>query len=209
MESLRKENEAAKAISQSLSNKLTEAEKLNRHFVTLLTQFFAFQIEEADLRKALTNLVPNVDAFIHEPPHAALPFSWKGQPCPATPVHKSRDVKTQRANSLPSLDGNPQSQQHPSDNNQASKQSARKQDELDKEMELVLPKLHAGGVPTVAYRIRGKPTHELKQQFIPAGFSKEEEEKKLIEQLNKARKRMQRHIKLQVCVLTWVCINRD
>ena len=187
-ESLKSEKEAADIQNQFLSNKLAEVETLNRTFVTLLSQFFAFEIEEADLRKAVAKLVPNVDEFIHEPPYR-LPVQDPAPTSSNTTAHaqSSRDHKS--SNSFPPLEKN-QHDQKP------TPEPMQKADDI----ELVLPQLHAGGVPTVAYRIRGKPTHEIKQ-FIPAGFSKEEEEKKLIEQLNKARKRMQRHIKLQVCLL--------
>jgi hypothetical protein len=57
----------------SVSQKLEEAEELNHRFSGLLGRFFAFEIQEGELRQAVVDLVPNVDAFLRKTPPLPSP----------------------------------------------------------------------------------------------------------------------------------------
>lgn len=196
--------------SSNLRHRVQEAEQRNSRFVSLLTRFFAFEIQEGDLRHALMDLVPNVDDYIGgkgaSRHRAALNDESLRQhsQAPSTLPHYAQpragyqDDRQREHNYRPSNNESPRSaSQSPPPFHHSSPS---------------LPTLQAPP-PAMTYRIRGadgarlspdRHVHDDSAHSTPSSAvyphhltEREEEEQRLIDQLNRARKRMQRHIKLQ------------
>jgi len=196
--------------SSNLRHRVQEAEQRNGRFVSLLTRFFAFEIQEGDLRHALIDLVPNVDDYIggkgashhrvalHDEPlrhHSPVPPAVPHYAQQRSGYHNGRnrkhDYRRSDNESLRSTSQSPPPFHHSSPS---------------------LPPLQAPP-PAMTYRIRGaegarpspdRHAHDDSSRATPSSAvyphhltEREEEEQRLIDQLNRARKRMQRHIKLQ------------
>jgi len=196
--------------SSNLRHRVREAEQRNHRFVSLLTRFFAFEIQEGDLRQALIDLVPNVDDYIggkgasrhrvvlkdeslrrHSPVPSPLPHYAQ----PRSGYHDDRH----------------QEHNYRRTNNESPRSSSQSPPPFHHSSPS-LPPLQAPP-PAMTYRIRGadgarlspdRHAHDDSARSTPSSAlyphhltEREEEEQRLVDQLNRARKRMQRHIKLQ------------
>lgn len=194
--------------SSNLRHRIQEAEQQNKRFVSLLTRFFAFEIQEGDLRHALIDLVPNVDDYI----------GGKGASCHGVALNdESLQNLSPAASALPhyaqQLAGHDRFREYNDyhSNNESLNTISRSPPRFHQSS----PSLTTLQAPPSAmtYRIRGadgvqispeRHAHDDSSRSIPSSAmyphrltEREEEEQMLIDQLNRARKRMQRHIKLQ------------
>lgn len=210
----RRQHEEEEALrldtSSNLRHRVQEAEQLNRRFVSLLTRFFAFEIQEGDLRHALMDLVPNVDDYIGgkgASRHGIAPDtgslrqrSSAPSPVPhyAQPRAGYHDDRHREHIYRPGDNENPRSSSRSPPPFHHSSPS--------------FPPLHAPP-PAMTYRIRGaegtrlppdRHKHDDDRRFTPSNAlyphhltEREEEEQRLIDKYNRARKRLQQHVKLQ------------
>ncbi len=203
--------------SSSLRPRLHKAEQLTRHFVSLLTKFFAFEIQEGDLRHALLGVVPNVDDYIGgkgasrsvTPPFRLVMPSPQRQPrsepppyprqAPPRGEHPPHHHNHHHHHQYYEPDDGPFLPPHPPSPPRSGFSPLPSSS----------PHLHAPS-PAMTYRVRGTggarvlhPTADEDPQHRSLVLhphhltDREEEEQRLIEQLTRARKRMQRRIKLQ------------
>lgn len=200
-----KEEEALRLdTSNNLRHRVQEVEQQNKRFVSLLTRFFKFEIQEGDLRHALIDLVPNVDDYI----------GGKGASCPCVPLDDHRLRHLSPTTSALPHNAQPLSGQEHNDHhsNHGSFHTISRSAPPYHQSPPSFTRLQ---VPPSAmtYRIRGAEgvkisselqAHEGSSQSTPTSAvyphnltEREKEEQMLIDKLNRARKRMQRHIKLQ------------
>jgi len=151
--------------------------------VRTLQQFFAFEIEETDVRRVLSPFVANVDHMIPPTPKAMMcqrdPFVTPSRILPpAEPIRQEPSTQS----TIPP----------PSDENIVFEQ-------------LVLPRLNAQGVSSMQYRIRGSGGSKENEgvEAETRGFQRVihdqfDEEQRLLQSLQEARRRMRKHMQLQV-----------
>lgn len=189
----------------NLRQRIKEAEDRNRKVLSLLARFFAFEIEEGDLRYALKGIVPNVDDYIggmgasqsQIPPESRS--SLREMPWASSP-HKIEPLSRCQSDRLDHLQI------------EESKTFISIHSPPPSPAASIVPRLNSPP-SAITYRIRGRggnhrpvdrEEHDEKICFTERDArrphhltDREREEQRLVDQLNRARKRMQRHITLQ------------
>lgn len=170
-----------------MNKKMQDLERLNSLVLTQLNKFFSFQIEESELRKSLHHVVGfDIGHYVH-----------RHQPSSSSPPTPPR--KEERTFSEQGGEGEGESSSHSHSHSGTMLLPYNSKGEVVEDLmptELLLPPLQHR---ELNFRIRGKEgAGEGGGGFRRIQAAREEEEVRLVEQLKEAKRRMKKHMKLQV-----------
>ena len=190
VDKMQKDKEAVEA-------ELADLQDQNDFFKSLLARFFAFQIEESELRKSLAPHIPNVNAFLRSP---AVSRRATVARAPLSPGMAERSPEAQLYKRASMAEG-PMHRKSLISLPTSPMEDGREPEEAVPVNEAALPQLQAPGLRSVAYRIRGKKEEEA-PAFRQVVYEKDDEEERVIQNLKEAQKRLLNHMKLQVISLS-------